>query len=121
MTLTVPFLKIIGMNTQAIQQLLETAGAMFDHALKTYTEMRMLEARVNQSESEADKKKKRRLRALRWMMVTVVTYAGYRVVKLALQRKRPRASHVNVMNSHHGALPLSSSYGGLQRQPKWGI
>ena len=35
--------------------------------------MRIPEARANQSESEEDKKKKRRLRAFRWMMVTVIT------------------------------------------------
>ena len=110
------------MNTQAIQQLFETAFAMLDHALKAYTEMRILEARVSQSESEEDKKKKRRLRALRWMMVTVITYAGYRVVKLAFQRRRPiRASHSEVISSHHGALPISSSYGGLHTQSNWGV
>jgi hypothetical protein len=109
------------MNTQAIHQLLETASTMLDHALKTYAEMRMLEASANESESEEDKKKKRRLRALRWMMVTVVTYAGYRVVKLALQRRRPRTTQFDGVGSHYGALPPSLSYGGLRAQSNWGV
>jgi hypothetical protein len=101
------------MNTQAIQQLLDTASTMLDHALKTYKEMRALEARNNESESEEDKKQRRRLRALRWMMIATVTYAGYRVIKLAFRRRKQRELMLDSrypnggMNSRQGAYPSS--------------
>lgn len=76
-------LQIIGMNTQAIQQLLETATSMLDRAVKTYHEMRTLEAQSNALESEEDTKRRRRLRALRWTMVVAATYAGYKLMRMA--------------------------------------
>lgn len=111
------------MNTQAIQQLLDTASTMFEHALKTYREMRVLEARANESESEEDKKRRRRLRALRWMIVTASLYAGYRVVKLAFKKRRhgqpiADSNQQPGVNSRYGALPSSYSYGG-QGQQNW--
>ena len=103
------------MNTQAIQQLLDTASTMLDHAMKTYKEMRALEARNNELESEEDKKQRRRLRALRWMMIATVTYAGYRVIKLAFRRRKQREYILDSMyrnggiNSRNAALPASPS------------
>jgi len=80
--------QILGMNTQALQQLLDTATTMLEQALAAYKEMRALEMMANDSESEEAKKKRRRLKALRWALVLAVTYGGYRVVRVAFQQKR---------------------------------
>jgi hypothetical protein len=73
--------------------------------MKTYKEMRALEARNNESESEEDKKKRRRLRALRWMMIATVTYAGYRVIKLAFRRRKQRELIRDSMYRNGGIHP----------------
>lgn len=123
LTRAVYFPKIIGMNTHAIQQLLDTASTMLDHALKTYKEMRALEARINESESEEDKKQRRRLRALRWMMIATVTYAGYRVIKLAFRRRKQRELILDSMypnggmHSRQGTYPSSR----IDMAPNWQI
>mmetsp|Transcript_2986 Transcript_2986/g.4395 ORF Transcript_2986/g.4395 Transcript_2986/m.4395 type:complete len:214 (-) Transcript_2986:275-916(-) len=82
--------QIIGMNTQAIQQLLDSASTMLDHAIKTYKEIQQLHA--TEHESEEDKKRRRRLRALRWAAITLVAYTGFKVVRIAFRRKRLVAS-----------------------------
>jgi hypothetical protein len=77
--------QIVSMNASAIHQLLESATAMFDHALATYRELRDLERRRQiKHESEQDKKRRRRLQALRWALATAASYAGYRVIRRVL-------------------------------------
>ena len=83
--------QIVGMNTQALRQTLESASAMFDHAIATWNEMQVIEAASRENESEEMKKRRRRLRALRWAMVVAVSYAGYRLLKrvFSSQKRRP--------------------------------
>jgi hypothetical protein len=82
--------QIVGMNTQAVKQLLEAATGMFDHAVATWSEMRAIEAAASEFESEEHKKRRRRLRALRWAMVTAATYAGYKCIKWLFSSSRRR-------------------------------
>lgn len=82
--------QIVGMNTQAMQKLLETVTAMIENAMKTYTEMRALELAARDCESQEARKKRRRLKALRWAVVFAVTYTGYRLVRVAFQPRKPR-------------------------------
>ena len=79
--------QILGMNTQALKQLLETVMTTFDHAVRTYREVRRIElaAAADESESKESKQKRRRLKALRWAAVSVLTYAGYRLVRYAFR------------------------------------
>jgi hypothetical protein len=82
--------QIVGMNTQAVKQLLEACVAMFDHAVATWSEMRAIEAAASEFESEEAKKRRRRLRALRWAMVTAATYAGYKCIRWIFSSSRRR-------------------------------
>jgi hypothetical protein len=82
--------QIVGMNTEAVNQLLEAATGMFDHAVATWSEMRAIEAAASEFESEEHKKRRRRLRALRWAMVTAATYAGYKCIKWLFSSSRRR-------------------------------
>lgn len=82
--------QIVGMNTQAFQQLLESATTMLDHALATYRDMRALEQQSREGESEEDMKRRRRLKALRWAMIVGVTYMGYRFIRRILRARLRR-------------------------------
>jgi len=76
--------QIIGMNTQGLKQLLESATAMFDHAVQTWQEMQSLEQKARHAETEEDRKRRARLRALRMMLVAGISYLGYRLVRRLL-------------------------------------
>lgn len=83
-------LKIVGMNTQALHQLLDTTTTMFDHALQTFKEMRMLDAANAALESEEEQKQRRRLKALRWALIMSVVYGGYRLIRRLLRKRQPQ-------------------------------
>lgn len=109
--------QIIGMNTAAIKNLLESATAMFDHAVATWHEMQVLERQALAGESEEDRKRRRRLRALRWAMVTAATYAGYRLLRAAFgghkrQPKLPASStgQRSMYPTSHSPYTAGSSY-----------
>jgi hypothetical protein len=80
--------QIVGMNTQALHQLLDTATSMFDHALSTFQEMRALDARSLENESPEDQTKRRRLKALRWAFIMSIAYGGYRLMRRLLRRRQ---------------------------------
>jgi hypothetical protein len=80
--------QIVGMNTQALHQLLDTATSMFDHALLTFQEMRALDARSLENESPEDQTKRRRLKALRWAIIMSIAYGGYRLIRRLLRRRQ---------------------------------
>jgi hypothetical protein len=80
--------QIVGMNTAALQQLLESTCKMVDHAIHVYRDMRALEIASQHSELPEDKKRRRRLRALRWCIMLSVSYAGYKIIRMAFFRKK---------------------------------
>lgn len=122
--------QVIGMNTQAFHQLLDAASSMIDHALATWHEMRVLEATATEGETEEQKMRRRRLKALRYAMVVAATYAGYRFIRSVLpsrtSRRRRRIgtsdpqqyssnyNNSNAMTPYNsgGYSPYSSGYGG---------
>jgi len=87
--------QIVGMNSAALKQLMENALAMFEHAVATWHEVRALEREASRGEeSEEDRKRRRRLRAVRWTLVVASTYAGYRLLRRVFgygQQQRKRA------------------------------
>jgi hypothetical protein len=98
--------QIVGMNTHAIQQLLESATAMFDHAVATWQEMQVVEASNIARETEEMKKRRRRLRALRWALVTAFTYSGYKLIRYLL------CSRQRQLLEQQRLLPQPMLYGG---------
>lgn len=106
----------MGMNTQALHQLLDTATTMFDHALVTFNEMRTLDASV--TETEEDKKRRRRLKALRWAMIMGFAYGGYRLIRRMMRRRmsmltQRQTIQAPAMQSSPAVCPYSTpqSYG----------
>jgi hypothetical protein len=101
--------QIIGMNTQALSQLLESGTTMVDHAIATWHEMQTIDQRQRSRETEEEKKRRRRLRALRWALVVGVSFAVTKLVRYILQssrRKRLTASSSRIPASS----PYSSAY-----------
>ena len=82
--------QVIGMNKQALHQLLDAASSMVEHALATWHEMRALEAIAKDQETEEQKMRRRRLKALRWAMVVAATYAAWRVIRSAFSSRKHR-------------------------------
>ncbi len=81
--------QIIGMNTQALHQVVQSMTSMFDHAAATFYELQSQHALLQgEKESEDMKKKRRRLQALRWALVTGVSYAVYRIIRRILVASR---------------------------------
>ena len=79
------------MNTHALQQLFHTAMSFFDNAMSTLNEIRALNiasASDEEEMSEEEIKRRRRLKALRWSLVMGVSYAGYKLMRRWLLRRR---------------------------------
>ena len=79
------------MNTHALQQLFHTAMSFFDNAISTLNEIRALNiasASDEEEMSEEEIKRRRRLKALRWSLVMGVSYAGYKLMRRWLLRRR---------------------------------
>jgi hypothetical protein len=81
-------IQIVGMNTHTFNQIFESATSMFDHAIETFHEMRAIEVASRENETDEMKKRRRRLRTLRWALVTAVTVAGYKIIRRLLARPR---------------------------------
>jgi len=85
--------QVIGMNTHALQQLVEALQQMIDHAVTTFREMRTLEASSSANETEEQKLRRRRLKALRWAFVLTATYASYRLMRSIVTTRRNKKRH----------------------------
>lgn len=82
-------IQIVGMNTQTFNQLFESATTMLDNALEAFHEMRTMDAISQEYESEEKKKRRKRLKALRWAVVSAITFVGYKVLKRILSNQMP--------------------------------
>lgn len=83
----------MGMNTQALHQLLDTATTMFEHALSSWKEIRALETTGTAMETEEGKRKRRRLKALRWAMTLGLAFAAYKLVRRFLLSRRRKGRY----------------------------
>jgi len=72
------------MNTHALQQLFDTAMAMLDSTLTTLADLRKINLNMNITSkefmSDEERKKRRRLQALRWSILLGVSYTGYKII-----------------------------------------
>lgn len=105
--------QVIGMNTQALHQLLDAASSMLDHALATWHEMRALEANEKATETEQQKMRRRRLKALRWALVVAATYTAFRLLRslFAARRKGRRRPLLTADPYHHNSSLVAQASG----------
>ena len=132
-------MNIVGMNTQALKQLYSQIMSMMDSALSTLEEIRVMEQTMSRMKeehiSEDDKKRRRRLKALRWSLVMGASYMGYRIVSRWLRRRRefqgwlerknvnqnPRfdVTSRNIEGNHHNVeLPSPNQYN-MENRPSY--
>ena len=102
--------QIVGMNTQALQQLLESGTTMVDNAIATWHEMQTIDRLQQSRETEEEKKRRRRLRALRWALVMGVSYAAYKIVRYILSISKRKRLTASSYPPPYGARPPMTSY-----------
>jgi hypothetical protein len=96
---------LIGMNQQVLQQAWESISQMVDHAIATFHEMRALEQKGRAAETEEEKQRRRRLKALRYAVVFGGSWLAYKLVRhLLFQQRRRKIGQIN------HALPSSYPY-----------
>ncbi len=112
--------QIIGMNTQALHQVVQSITTMFDHAATTFYDMQAKQQQAQSllsattchevDESNDMKRKRRRLQALRWALVVGVTYAAYRLMRRVFLGRRPEKRLYSLPLSSYSASPPHSPY-----------
>jgi hypothetical protein len=77
--------QLIGMNQQLLQQAYESISQMIDHTIKTFREMRAIELEIihqkGQPETEEEKQRRNRLKALRYALVFGGSWLAYKVIR----------------------------------------
>lgn len=90
--------QILGTNQQALQQALDSLTTMADHAIAVFGELRALEAITNAQETDQQKKRRRRLQAIRWALVMGSTWLVYKILRRLTTSSRRR----NRLLRNHG-------------------
>eukprot|EP00539_Tryblionella_compressa_P004261 CAMPEP_0178746334 /NCGR_PEP_ID=MMETSP0744-20121128/7755_1 /TAXON_ID=913974 /ORGANISM="Nitzschia punctata, Strain CCMP561" /LENGTH=332 /DNA_ID=CAMNT_0020399541 /DNA_START=51 /DNA_END=1049 /DNA_ORIENTATION=- len=84
--------QLVGMNQQLLQQAWESLTQMVDHAIATFYEMRALEQHMKNSitreETEEEKQRRRRLKALRYALVFGGSWLAYKLVRMLLLKTK---------------------------------
>merc|ERR1719410_2885220 len=82
--------QIVGMNSNALSQMVSSTLHLFDSAYNTISELHTLHQNTTRTEnkaiiSEDERKRLRRLKALRWSLVLGVSYSMYKILHLFIQ------------------------------------
>ncbi len=101
--------QIVGANQQALQHAWESLNQMVDHAVATFHEMRALEAIERDCESEEERNRRKRLKALRYAFVFGGSWLAYKLIRnllfrkrSLLQRQRPESTSTMFGSNHYG-------------------
>jgi len=103
--------QIVGANQQALQHAWESLNQMVDHAVSTFHEMRALETIERECESEEERNRRKRLKALRYAFVFGGSWLAYKLIRNLLFTKRSllqgqqRASTSTIFGSSHHVPP----------------
>ncbi|KAG7369810.1 hypothetical protein IV203_027556 [Nitzschia inconspicua] len=107
--------QLVGMNQQLLQQAWESLSQMVDHAISAFHEMRALEQKLNREETEEDKQRRKRLKALRYALVFGGSWLAYKIVRgLLFHKKNKRrlttlstTTGIDGMGSYVGSSAMS--------------
>ena len=81
-------IQVVGANQQALQHAWESLNQMVDNAVVTFHEMRALESIEQECETEEERNKRKRLKALRYAFVFGGGWLAYKLIRNFLFRKR---------------------------------
>jgi hypothetical protein len=85
--------QLMGTNQHALQQAFDSLTGMIDHAIATFYELRALEATQTAKDTEEQKSRRRRLKALRWAFVTGTSYLLYKIIRRLTTSRRRRIGY----------------------------
>lgn len=111
-------IQVLGMNQQAIQQAFDSLVNMFDHAVATFHELRAIEAMQIEKETEEQKRRRRRLKAIRWAILMGGSWLVYKLIhRITTGKRRRRLANHNhtTTNNNNGLMSLfggNPGYGG---------
>jgi VIT1/CCC1 family predicted Fe2+/Mn2+ transporter len=102
--------QLIGTNQQALQHALDSVTKMADAAIATFYELRALEAQKEYTPEQ--QRRRKRLQALRWALVTGGTWLVYKIVR-RLTSKQKRLANYPYPQSYGSITPYQQQgYGG---------
>ncbi|KAG7345405.1 hypothetical protein IV203_032936 [Nitzschia inconspicua] len=108
--------QLVGMNQQLLQQAWESLSQMVDHAISAFHEMRALEQKVNREETDEDKQRRKRLKALRYAFVFGGSWLAYKIVKGLLFHKKNKR-RLTTLSTTTGIDGLGSNVGSSAMSP----
>lgn len=119
--------QIVGMNTHQLHQLYDQLTTMADQALFYIYEMRTLQEVATKNLSDEERKRRRRLKAIRWGLLFGASYASfwtilkwYKKRKDLKRRKRHMITEGGEMFSY-GTPNMHSKLPTLQSSPQYSI
>lgn len=81
-------IQVVGTNQQALQHAWESLNKMVDQAVATFAEMRALESIEREIETEEDRRRRKRLKALRYALVFGGGWFACKMIRNLLFRKK---------------------------------
>jgi len=81
-------IQVVGANQQALGHAWDSLNQMVDQAVVTFHEMRALEIAGRECETEEERQKRKRLKALRYAFVFGGSWLAYKLIRNLLFRKR---------------------------------
>ncbi len=80
--------QLLGMNQEALQQAFDSLTSMMDKGVATFHELRALEAMQNAQETEEQKKRRQRLKTIRWASMMGGRYVVYKLIRRITNRRK---------------------------------
>jgi len=119
--------QLLGMNQQVLQQSFESLTSMIEHAVATFHELRALEALQNERETEQQKKRRQRLKTIRWALMVGGSYVVYKLIrritskrKQVTQRSNTISAPIGAGSTAHYGNSFGGPYGGYNMQGSFG-
>lgn len=107
--------QLLGMNQQVLQQSFESLTSMVEHAVATFHELRALEALQNGNETEQQKKRRQRLKTIRWALMVGGSYVVYKLIRRITSKRKQlmqRGNHLSASTGSGSFANYGSSFGG---------
>ncbi|KAL3945322.1 MAG: hypothetical protein SGBAC_000598 [Bacillariaceae sp.] len=116
--------QLLGTNQQVLQQSFESLTSIIEHVVATFHELRALEAMQNEKETEQQKKRRQRLKTIRWALMVGGSYVVYKIMRRIMSKRKQiagRGNHLTASGGYGSGVNISSSlYGGHNMQSSFG-
>mmetsp|Transcript_33166 Transcript_33166/g.80164 ORF Transcript_33166/g.80164 Transcript_33166/m.80164 type:complete len:266 (+) Transcript_33166:42-839(+) len=107
--------QLLGTNQQVLQQSFESLTSMIEHAVATFHELRALEALQNEKETAQQKKRRQRLKTIRWALMVGGSYVVYKIIRRITSKRKQiaqRGNHSTPSGGYGSGMNYGSSFGG---------